>query len=261
MTLISKEAETPATSPTVEAGDAVKERPILFSAPMVKALLAGEKTQTRRLAKCSGYDLGAFAFTHLYDQPNNILQASFETLAPRDDGIRWVSFACPYGKPGDRLWVRETWGMNHYQLEQGPIPKARPADFNEPDNNYLVYRATEDDAEVLNELRWWPSIHMPRWASRILLEVVSVRVERLHEITKEDALAEGVRCDGLGELVWSGFMGVPRATCPPITSFAVLWSEINGDASWSANPWVWVVEFKQIDAPAALQQEDSSHGE
>lgn len=219
----------------------MREKPLLFSAPMVLAILDDLKNKTRRIIKHRFYDLATAEFLRMSVGVDGVAIAIFRVASGEE-----VSVRCPYGGAGHQLWVRETWGMNHYQFEQGPIPTSRPAEFDEPESHYLVYRASEDDAEIQNELRWWPSIHMPRWASRIQLEIISVGVERVQSITDEEGLAEGVRHESLGDTVWSGFMGVPRANCPGRTAFAILWMDINGQAAWGANPWVWVVEFKRV---------------
>lgn len=159
------------------SGD-VKERPILFSGPMVKAILAGKKTQTRRLVK-----------------------------APRgsEPSHAGVDFGCPYGQLFDRLWVRESWQCNHA----------------DQDRSKVNYRADGRD-----RLLWTPSIHMPRWASRITLEVTDVRVQRLQDISEEDAKAEGAE----GR-----------------EAFASLWDAINGNrASWASNPWTWAIGFRVL---------------
>jgi hypothetical protein len=166
-----------------------KERPILFSAPMVRAILEGRKTQTRRIVKP-------------------------EHVAAYHDDVPILFKRFPYGKPGDRLWVRETWGM-----------------FEETHKCIPHYRATHATDVVP---RWRPSIHMPRWASRITLEVESVRVERLKECSDADALAEG--CSSADMQSGDRLQDVYRR----------LWESINGPGSWEANPWVWVVEFKRI---------------
>lgn len=170
----------------------MKERPILFSAPMVRAILEGRKTQTRRIAK---------EFDPTPGKMDGILSRH-----PHQQG-------CRYGKPGDRLWVRETWGW----------------DDEDPSAVNPRYRATHSSAD-----RWIPSIHMPRWASRITLKVESVRLERLQDISQKDAYSEGVTIND------------PDG-CDPVMSFAELWESINGPGSWEANPWVWVVQFKRIN--------------
>ena len=179
----------------------MKERPILFSAPMVRALLAGMKTQTRRAFKTKNGGV----WPNANDLP----------------GIRQILRSCPYGQPGDRLWVRETFARIDGQT--------RP--WIETD-----YKATYTHGDRLGDTlgikkRWTPSIHMPRHASRITLEVTGVRVERLQDISEADAIAEGVYTD---------------PACPAYDAYAQLWDEINGLGSWEANPWVWVVEFKGL---------------
>jgi len=186
----------------------MKERPILFSAPMVRAILEGRKTQTRRVVKISN--------------PENAMRVEFSST---DFGVyrfdlyfpthvRSETFPCPYGQPGDRLWVRETWRDGIYD---GPIYRADAC------------KVTDEQLEGT----WKPSIFMPRWASRITLEITDVRVERLQEISEEDAKAEGVLRSG------QTFR----------QSFNDLWGTIHaadGPNGWSADPWVWVIEFKQI---------------
>lgn len=212
------------------------DRPILFSGPMVKAILSGLKTQTRRIVKPAP----EAPFQPLVSFNHGRMEVAFgpANRDPSGVGPRWWR---PPAQRGDTLWVRETWGMNHYQFERGAIPAERPADLTD---QYMAYRATEDDAEILNELLWRPSIHMPRWASRLCLEVTDVRVERLQDITANDAEAEGVREAALGEMVWSGMFGLDRKRCPAKTAFAVLWDEISGQGAWSANPWIWVLDFQ-----------------
>lgn len=199
----------------------MRERPILFSAPMVRAILAGQKTQTRRV---------------VMPQPQHPQFGSRRMLALDDEGIDLYlhggpllprAIRCPYGKPGDRLWVRETW--NQFEGWKGYFYAADAhlfgiGEFDDPDH------IPED------ELRWKPSIHMPRAASRITLEVTGVRVDRLQDISRGDAMAEGCpfpnMADGDDPRQW----------------FADLWSQINGPEAWQANPWVWVVEFKRLEA-------------
>ena len=189
----------------------MKERPILFSGPMVRAILEGRKTQTRRIVKVN--EAGQW-----------VCHAVRSCLNPEESWQRDVMASeCPYGKPVDRLWVREAWC--HYDLwRPGPNGYGR-----------ICYRASGDEpiASFSNVKpdRWRPSIHMPRWASRITLEVVSVRVERLQDISAKDAIAEGC-CD-------------PTSSTPK-RAFEWLWKSINGPGSWEANPWVWVVEFRKL---------------
>lgn len=196
----------------------MKERPILFSAPMVRAILAGTKTQTRLVVK---------------PQPTGFLGGPGVTMedgtpAPRvpvDDcaGEFGRVIQCPYGQPGDRLWVREAFA-HVFDDKFGPVPDS------------IIYRADEGNGDWPHG--WRPSIHMPRCASRILLEIISVRVERLQEISEADAIAEGVSPD-MG-LRWKSGDDTPRGM------YGELWESINGPGSWDANPFVWVVEFKRV---------------
>lgn len=185
------------------------ERPILFSAPMVRALLAGTKTQTRRAVKPTPRRVDGGVPYH--DAP---------TWAHAEPGSAVVR--CPYGRRGDRLYVRETWAAPHSM--DGHTPRFMPRDTR------VHYAATEDRDGLL----WRPSIHMPRWASRITLEVTEVRVERLQAISEADARAEGFE------------LGAPPCTDAPIRWYRHLWDQINGAGAWDANPWVWAVSFRVI---------------
>lgn len=197
----------------------MKERPILFSAPMVRAILDGTKTQTRRVA-------------HVTDEgcrPGFITPTAGFT--PRRIESHYTY--CPYGQPGDRLWVRETHAIvprTAYANSVGVNQVLRPDD----NHDAAVFR---EGWERSKPGRWRPSIHMPRWASRITLEIVRVRVERLHDISEQDAWAEG--CLGWDDDVTGGSSGYAE--------FWNLWESINGEGSWNKNPWVWVVEFKKVE--------------
>jgi hypothetical protein len=238
----------------------VKERPILFSAPMVRAILEGRKVQTRRVVKpqptLSSFTSGGMP---IYDCGIHGKRFLDSVTCKRTD----VYPLCPYGQPGDRMWVRETWA--HYQTVND---RRRPdgGSFAEVSDGLAGYRADghetiEDFREhvrlmsgcglqdvVINGDRWRPSIHMPRWASRIDLEVTGVRVERLQDISEADAAAEGCPCyvcdgpmDGRSEKDCHCF----HAKAQP-SDFRALWESINGPGSWDANPWVWVVEFERV---------------
>lgn len=209
---------------------ATKERPILFSGEMVRAILEGRKTQTRRIIKpqppqCDGRwsfiasstekgETGKFRYSWLD------ANGTAFTSRGRESG---VSVRCPYGTVGDRLWVRETFGIDPFG--------------NMPGHLELLYRATSKiDPDY--PVKWKPSIHMPRWASRITLEITDVRVERLQDISKVDAAAEGFQFKLLGK--WE-----PSSIA--IKEFQSLWCEINGVDSWSLNPWVWVIGFRKME--------------
>ncbi|MEX6663738.1 hypothetical protein [Pseudomonas sp. W2-17] len=193
---------------------AIKERPILFSAPMVRAILEGRKTVTRREVKKQA--------------ALNCLAAGFE---PAFLALAGNADLCPYGQPGNRLWVRETWAQPAH-LDPGPT----------------VYRATYPDCikgqgwENLppsDAIHWKPSIHMFRRDSRILLEITDVRVERLQDITNAESIAEGAEPVTLAEARSLDLLTYQAG-------FARLWNSINGPGAWAADPWVWVVEFKRV---------------
>lgn len=206
----------------------MKERPIIFSAPMVQAILEGRKTQTRRIVKT---DIANFLEDGWEPQ-----ERMYET---RDGDIVPAHTLCPYGQPGDRLWVRETW-----------------AEFSgiEPKVTY-VYRADglydTPAKEHLCDNRWRPSIHMPRAASRILLEITDVRVERLQEITERDAKREGAEYGYFD--VDGKFVSFDEETVRRLNQygsyrrgFLHIWKSIHSTESWNRNPWVWVITFKRI---------------
>lgn len=232
----------------------IKERPILFSGPMVRAILDGRKTQTRRV-------LNLEDALHEDAVPSRILEW-------REQHGEWFGLheydtiancKCPYGQPGDRLWVRES-----FTPCEGPGHHCKIADA-----TYVCYRDGEQKHVSSGEITPWrlpnppdwskqksnpfsPSIHMPRWASRINLEIVCIRVERLNDISHHDALQEGL-------IEWSDpprvstlHYGLSRADCwetSAPSAYKRLWSTIHaadGPNGWAANPWVWVVEFKRV---------------
>ena len=204
----------------------VKERPILFSGPMVRAILEGRKTQTRRIVNLDRayHDCGRHEIMEWRNQ-NGFWFGLYEwnTVA---------SLQCPYGNVGERLWVRETWAVVPKVSDDGPKHKAKG------DGTGATWRADWNGNP--SGFPWKPSIHMPRWASRITLEVTGVRVERLNDISEADAQAEG--CDGNYQIGY-----IPAYQAGPFSyHFAQLWESINGPGSWSLNPWVWVVEFKRV---------------
>jgi len=222
--------------------DQPKERPILFNAEMVRAVLAGRKTQTRRVVKLP--DSCGFA---TYFHPTEYTFSHWDRGYEEDV----ATVPCPYGVPGDRLWVREAWGASARKPSEG---------------DRIWYRADNDRPTWAGD-RWRPSIHMPRWASRILLEVTDVRVERVQEISEGDAVAEGVMPNWpLDPDEWlaesHGYM--PYCTHHPepcdcheaanaVDSFRGLWNSINANRgfAWSDNPWVWAVAFKVLEGGAA----------
>ncbi|MBF0260424.1 MAG: hypothetical protein HQL97_01130 [Magnetococcales bacterium] len=187
----------------------MKERPILFSGEMVQAILAGRKTQTRRVVKPQPEE------RKITEPGHEGVSLHLPGQSAYKDGVheKWIRrgeyWDCPYGKPGDRLWVRETFCIDDRPFRGG-----------------VLYRADFASPEIISP--WKPSIHMPRWASRLLLEITRVRVERVREISDVDAIAEGVISK---------------------EAFMPLWDSINAVRGHGVetNPWVWVIDFKVVD--------------
>ncbi|MER1065473.1 hypothetical protein AAA588_05085 [Pseudomonas aeruginosa] len=203
-----------------------RERPILFNDQMVRAILEGRKTVTRRPVKATKAHADGFIMLDHGQgwRPYN----AFGDFTSDSEGMEYP-IACPYGQQGDRLWVRETWGLQVRSYGGGA-------------GEFIVYRATNPDAIYCRSsegreypVKWKPSIHMHRHSSRILLEITAVRVERLHDITPNQCIAEGAWREKDKEL------GRGQEA---IAAFADLWRSTGGD--WDANPWVWVVEFKRV---------------
>lgn len=231
-----------------------KERPILMSGAMVRALLDGRKTQTRRIVK----NVVDSCINDVDGLPSRL------DIAPKNWDI------CPHGQPGNRLWVRETWRIGAWNEDGGEIAVDYLAD-NHSRREWLQVPEADDFEKYwlqsCDECNWagvktdeagkyhWepgqspcrtrPSIFMPRWASRILLEIVSVRVERLQDISCADAKAEGIERSRDG-MMWCDYISASHAQINPIDSYRTLWESINGPGSWDANPWVWVIEFKRV---------------
>jgi hypothetical protein len=238
---------------------APKERPILFSGPMVRAILDGRKTQTRRVVKCAGLDPHRDRIER-WDEDRGAFRprASDEAVERQFVTTFPLPTRCPYGAPGDRLWVRETWAAftapEYWSGESDEItcsPAEMRGDFWHLDRDTsIVFRANGLAAPD----RWRPAIHMPRWASRLNLLVTAVRVERLQSITTADIEAEGVLDDAYHDarehfLAASG--GEPAVGPTPRSQWVRVWDAINGKrAPWAANPWVWVVEFRRLGAEA-----------
>lgn len=237
----------------------VKQRPILFSTPMVQAIMEGTKTVTRRTLKIQPEPPRAI---YNEDEAIPILQENGGDLLLRfnwkterhgqvyQDGSFFDGrFKCPYGNVGDVLWIRETWTKNPFFGEIPKMPK-------------YLYKATDTPME--EGLKWKPSIHMPFDACRLYLQITNIKVERLQDITEEQAVAEGLAClskdggitykyglpdaDGLPGNDDSGWHW-SEWEVNPIEAFKKLWEKINGAGSWNANPWVWAISFKRIDKP------------
>lgn len=192
----------------------MKERPINFKAPMVRALLNGSKTQHRVIVK---------------PQPFCLKKGVPYTMA----GLPTSPIKCPYGEVGDRLWVRESGWIAQSKTAFIPSECNTPPPGGHVSPNGATYKRC-------------PSIQMPRWASRIELEITGVRVERLYNISEADCIAEGIEKTSHDFWRIYGKSDV-SGTCSPKNSYRSLWESIYSRASWDANPWVWVIEFKKLE--------------
>jgi len=204
----------------------MKEKPILFSTPMVQAILVGRKTQTRRIVKPQPVKNGIF-WSHPGNRPKAKKNTGAISSTCKPDFL-WT-ILCKYSV-GDVLFVRETW---------------HPKRHNMPTGFPYEYKATAElDGTPTNE-KWKPSIHMPKAAARIWLEVTDIRLERLQDISEGDACAEGVEIEVFDKPKLNHRLKVFVASY--VISFIKLWSQINGENSWESNPFVWVIEFKRIE--------------
>lgn len=218
-----------------------RDLPILFSGPMVRAVLAGTKTQTRRALRG-------------FCPPN---RPEYDSESGR---LEWfngdevvVAMRCPYGQPGTKLWVREAWrvGSKHDATKPSDLPAqsctvlyAAGGSAAHGSDGWRFDEAWPGDAPVPWAGKLRPGMFMPRWASRMTLEVTGVRVERLQDISEADAIAEGVhsvQCNDLGTEV-----PYYRSLYGAVDLYRMLWESINGPGSWAVNPWVWVVEFRRV---------------
>ena len=213
----------------------MREIPILFSASMVRAIIDGKKTQTRRVVK-----------PQLSGCPYNDNGIWVERWFHTGDDDREIR--CPYGQRGDKLWVRENW--QYYDWNEDGMPCIRyaadnatvwpevPEEWAERIDDIWATLSSEDD-NMARDRRWRPSIHMPRWASRITIEITAVRVERLQDISEADALDEGITYNDIA----NNGLDPMRAR----RWYRGLWESINGTGSWDENPWVWVIDFRRMD--------------
>lgn len=255
----------------------MKERGMIFNTEMVRAILDGRKTQTRRIMKVQPSedftpmnmaletDYKARWYTPgVVDKDGYLQPASKEVFGVSNEN---EGYSCPFGAVGDRIWVRETWGVVSHELDEDgriqPWTPDRPATAihempfgNGYYSGHAIYAADgdftwgDDDGYEDGRSCWKPSIHMPRAASRILLEITDVRVERLNAISEEDAEAEGIDMEALYDsqdcydcIADHNMTGRPTVT----GAFKYLWESIYGADSWKFNPWVWVIEFKVVN--------------
>lgn len=219
----------------------MKEHPILFSGPMVQAILEGKKTVTRRVVKFPPHtytpDLSWVASVNQDGQgdwvawgPKSVTDDFSKKAYPNGGG-----FSCPYGKPGDSLWVRETWQAQTQNGQWWHEVKAERELYN------WAWTNPVEPAFEATPPRWLPSIHMPRAASRITLKITGVRTERLQDISEADAIAEGIKQGSNGFWLPGGYDNAPAL------AYRDLWDSINGKrpgCDWQSNPWVWVLEFE-----------------
>ncbi|EPN5741094.1 hypothetical protein ACT0JU_004071 [Cronobacter dublinensis] len=234
------------------------ERPLIFNAEMVRAILDGRKTQTRRIMKPQPEDCPRGGHWWPSDKHRTMLHVE-EAL--QNSEVIWagiVGNACPFGDVGDRLWVRETWSdVNSegcpavaYRADSDTRLLAEIETFRDEDGvlntadprlDKYWFAAWSGDLFSGTEGSWRPSIHMPRWASRITLEITGVRVERLASISSDDARAEG----------YPAARAADGGNIDPWLWFRDLWDGIYPEQSFKANPWVWVVEFKRVEGGSA----------
>ncbi|MGA4566962.1 hypothetical protein ACK6TZ_18615 [Enterobacter hormaechei] len=218
------------------------ERGMIFNSDMVRAILDVRKTQKRRIIKdCT---VGR-------DPISKFIQIGKKFIGCYPEDVpELIRECCPYGVPGDRIWVRETFQGPLFDFEQMEAYQEDSSKFKKPE--FCVYKADGKpapeffDADDNLHCGWRPSIHMPRWASRITLEITDVRVEQLKSISEEEARSEGVA--QLREGFWKHYQpGWTQHQLSARGSFATLWESIYGFGEWDRNPWVWVIEFKRIE--------------
>jgi hypothetical protein len=259
----------------------IKERPILFSAPMVRSILDGTKTQTRRIIKPQPPEMPvpnchpSHKQKHAAPYLDAYCGGQRTEKNPRGHSGEWCwwqvddqacppNFKCKFGVPGDRLWVRETWAKTTNvdgQMDWPGRPHIRLKDADDGDEPFeaIIYRADgewewcDGDGFRSGKSYWRPSIYMPRAASRILLEITDIRVERLQDITEDDAVAEGLHIfkEGDGNLYYSAlsddwFGDFEKWHLDPRDAYHALWESINGPDSWDASPFVWVLNLRNI---------------
>lgn len=212
----------------------MKERPILFSGPMVRAILEGRKTQTRRVIN-SVTGIGRVTEFQASDTPGYAWTFRDKRFLWNDMTTPNIFSRCPHGQPGDRLWVREEWRIADSDL------CGCGGDYCTCGCNGQPIYAASYSADTRRELMpWRPSIHMQRWACRLVLEITDVRVERLQDVSEEDALAEGA-------VIGAYYDGATREPTTYREAFSQLWDSLaTPGARWDANPWVWAITFRKV---------------
>ncbi|HBV5715586.1 TPA: hypothetical protein MD186_004725 [Klebsiella pneumoniae] len=244
---------------------------MIFNGEMTRAILDGRKTQTRRIMKAQpsedftpmnmalDADYKARWYTPgIVDKDGCLQPAGKEVFGVANEN---EGYSCPFGAVGDRIWVREAYrfpaslddvsptGVGEMAVATGYRKPWAPTFYEFTGTFSDGWKGFETPPKVSDAGKLRPSIHMPRWASRILLEITDVRVERLNAISQEDAQAEGMELTG-----WRPTYSDPDSggeVMTPYDNFAELWSSIYGDESWKANPWVWVISFKRVEGGAA----------
>ncbi|CDM90435.1 hypothetical protein [Xenorhabdus bovienii] len=247
----------------------MKETPIIFNADMVRAILDGRKTQTRRVIQSPAKNMQCQGSEVIRHRALGDKWYGDYVFSMRDKHGTWQDYThkqfiakCPRGQIGDRLWVRETfavlgnedgcpidWDENLIKGDEQQAARIYKASCWQNPSNYGLWSIPDRDMQY--EGTWRPSIHMPRWASRITLEVTDIRVERLQDIKEEDALAEGIKTGRFGNKSnWRDGFYAPGDNQPCFSAkeaFKCLWQSIYSEESWNANPWVWVIEFRRVN--------------
>lgn len=215
----------------------MSDRPILFQGEMVRAILDGRKTQTRRIMKPQPPAEAESVCRQLYSQEAPEFDGAWTWWAGKPQKPITRPLFCRYGQPGDTLWVRETWKpvpISAYRCSEGVQQTPNPQDADEA----AVYKAGWDRSS--GGVPWRPSIHMPRWASRITLRITDIRVARLQSVSHEDCEAEGCP-GGHGSIPGYPYSATPRE------HFQTLWNKITGPGAWDDNPWVWAISFERVN--------------
>ncbi|WP_338743752.1 hypothetical protein V8953_09175 [Klebsiella michiganensis] len=226
------------------------ERGMIFNGEMTRAILDGRKTQTRRIMKVQP-EHSELGLRRVVESKNGIDDGKYFWSQSYATGLKSRSkpFACPFGTVGDRIWVREAFRVHSRATDVATLV------YKASERNSWTEQTHRVPVAVCNKPatpeKWTPSLHMPRWASRILLEITDVRVERLNAISEEDARAEGIIDGGCLNCGEPEPCGCANPEPDAIDAFAYLWQSIYGQENWNANPWVWVIEFKRVEGGAA----------